>query len=50
MRMDQIKLAADLSQDDTQQQESAPIKADDLRKLSDLELVLCGGGDGGICW
>ena len=49
--MDQIKLAADLSQDQTQQQDvAAPIKADDLRKLSDLELVLCGGGEGGVCW
>lgn len=50
--MDQIKLAADLSQDETQQQESAAAmaKANDLRTLSDLEMVLCGGGDGGICW
>ena len=49
--MDQIKLAATLSQDEIQQPEAAkPVKADDLRKLNDLELMLCGGGDGGICW
>ena len=50
--MDQIKLAADLSQDDLQQQESAATlaKANDLRALSDLELVLCGGGEGTVCW
>jgi hypothetical protein len=46
--MDQIKLAAELSQDEIQQQAAA--KADDLKMLSDLELVLCGGGDGAICW
>lgn len=49
--MDQIKLAADLSQDDTQQQEAAAVaKANDLRTLSDLEMVLCGGGEGTVCW
>jgi len=49
--MDQIKLAADLSQDETQQESAVALaKANDLRTLSDLELVLCGGGDGGICW
>ena len=30
--------------------EQCRAKANDLRLLSDLELVLCGGGDGGICW
>ena len=49
--MEQIKLAADVSQDETQQESAqARAKADDLRTLSDLELVLCGGGDGGLCW
>jgi hypothetical protein len=50
--MDQIKLvAADLSQDDTQQPEAATsAKANDVRTLSDLEMVLCGGGEGAVCW
>jgi len=51
--MDQIKLAADLSQDELQQdsaQAQAKAKANDLRTLSDLEMVLCGGGDGVTCW
>ena len=49
--MDQIKLAADLSQDEIQQESAAaPAKANDVRTLSDLEMVLCGGGDGATCW
>ena len=49
--MDQIKLAADLSQDELQQDSAqAQAKANDLRTLSDLEMVLCGGGDGVTCW
>jgi hypothetical protein len=48
--MDQIKLATDLSQDETHQDADASAKANDVRTLSDLEMVLCGGGDSVICW
>lgn len=49
--MEQIKLAADLSQEQTLEQEiAAKAGAYDVRTLSDLEMVLCGGGDGIICW
>ena len=47
--MDQIKLAAELSNQESQQQEAAD-KPSDVRTLSDLEMVLCGGGDGVVCW
>ena len=45
--MDQIKPAVELKLDETPEQDT---KARDLRTLSDLELVLCGGGDGHINW
>ncbi len=49
--MDQIKLAADLSSDESLAQESAAkAGANDVRTLSDLEMVLCGGGDGVVNW
>ncbi|MEO5678020.1 MAG: hypothetical protein ABIQ84_10760 [Usitatibacter sp.] len=49
--MEQIKLATDLSQEQTLEQETAArAGATDVRTLSDLELVLCGGGDGIVCW
>ncbi|MEO5692541.1 MAG: hypothetical protein ABIQ72_05415 [Usitatibacter sp.] len=46
--MDQIKVAADLSKEETVAQETT--KANDVRTLSDLEMVICGGGDGVVCW
>jgi len=47
--MDQIKLAADLSiNEEAAAQENA--KANEVRALSDLEMVLCGGGEGIVCW
>ena len=46
--MEQIKLAADLSQDEALSPEAT--KAQEVRTLSDLEMVLCGGGDGVACW
>lgn len=46
--MDQIKPTTDLSHDEADTQEVA--KANDVRTLSDLEMVLCGGGDGINCW
>lgn len=49
--MEQIKLAADLSQEQTLEQETAAkAGANDVRTLSDLEMVLCGGGDGAVNW
>ncbi len=49
--MDQIKLAADLSKDESLAQESvAKAGANDVRTLSDLEMVLCGGGEGMVNW
>lgn len=49
--MDQIKLAADLSNDESLAQETAAkAGANEVRTLSDLEMVLCGGGDGIVCW
>jgi hypothetical protein len=47
--MDQIKPAADLSNDQSVEQDVAA-KSNDLRTLSELELVCCGGGEGGVCW
>ncbi|MDQ3025752.1 MAG: hypothetical protein M3R58_04525 [Pseudomonadota bacterium] len=49
--MEQIKLVVDLSQEQALERETA-VRAGthDVRTLSDLELVLCGGGDGIICW
>jgi len=46
--MDQIKPATDLFQDEATPPEAG--KANDVRTLSDLEMVLCGGGDGIFCW
>lgn len=49
--MEQIKLAADLSQEQTLEQETAAkAGANDVRTLNDLEMVLCGGGDGAVNW
>ena len=47
--MDQIKLAADLSKEESLEQDDT-VAANDLRTLSDLELVFCGGGDGAVNW
>ncbi len=47
--MDQIKPAADLSNQQSVEQDVAA-KSNDLRTLSDLELVCCGGGDGMVNW
>jgi diacylglycerol kinase family enzyme len=46
--MDQIKTLADLSLDDTNEQQDT--KANEVRTLNDLELVLAGGGDGMVNW
>ena len=49
--MEQIKLAADLSKNELLEQETAAkAGANDVRTLSDLEMVLCGGGDGIVLW
>lgn len=50
--MDQIKLlSADVSKDESLAQESvAKAGAHDVRTLSDLEMVLCGGGEGMVNW
>ncbi len=47
--MDQIKVAADLSKEETLAQDSTKAN-NDVRTLSDLEMVMCGGGDGILCW
>ena len=49
--MEQIKLVVDLSQEQAPEQEIA-VRAGthDVRTLSDLEMVLCGGGDGVVNW
>jgi hypothetical protein len=44
--MEPIKLAAEISADLPQQPEAA----NDVRTLSELELVLCGGGEGQVNW
>jgi hypothetical protein len=46
--MDQIKPAADLSNEQSFEQDTE--KKADLRTLSDLELVCCGGGEGVVNW
>lgn len=46
--MEQIKPATDLSLDEATSPEVT--KANDVRTLNDLEMVLCGGGDGIFCW
>ena len=46
--MDQIKRAHDFQDQPATQAEAAPDQ--ELRTLDDLELVLAGGGDGGVCW
>ena len=47
--MDQIKRAHEFQDDQVEQQEAAaPVQ--ELRTLSDLELVLAGGGDGMVTW
>ena len=46
--MEQIKPAADLSQEASLEQQDAA--KTEVRTLSELELVLCGGGDGHINW
>ena len=49
--MEQIKLVVDYSQEQALEQETtARAGATDVRTLSDLELVLCGGGDGAVNW
>ncbi len=49
--MEQIKLAADLSQDQALEQETTAKPAStEVRTLSDLEMVLCGGGEGMVNW
>ena len=49
--MDQIKLGLDLSDDESLAQETAAkAGAHDVRTLSDLEMVLCGGGEGVVNW
>lgn len=49
--MEQIKLAVDLSKDESLEQEAAAkAGAHDVRTLSDLEMVLCGGGEGVVNW
>ena len=46
--MEQIKVAADLTNEALSTPELT--KAQEVRTLSDLEMVLCGGGDGIFCW
>ncbi len=50
--MDQIRTAGELSQDQTQQDSGLESRtaAQEIRTLSDLELVLAGGGDGIVTW
>jgi hypothetical protein len=46
--MDQIKRAHEAQ--DHQADEQAVPSTPELRTLNDLELVLCGGGDGMVTW
>ena len=46
--MEQIKPVADLSQETSPEQQDAA--KGEVRTLNELELVLCGGGDGHINW
>lgn len=46
--MEQIKPVAELSQEANAEQQEAV--RTDVRTLNELELVLCGGGDGHINW
>ncbi|HUQ28244.1 MAG TPA: hypothetical protein VM051_06610, partial [Usitatibacter sp.] len=46
--MDQIKPVADLSIEEVSEQQNT--RDADVRKLSELELALCGGGDGMTNW
>ena len=47
--MDQTKRSNDVSRDDNEQAVS-PALSKEVRTLNDLELVICGGGDGIIHW
>jgi len=47
--MDQAKRTTDVSLDPSEQPAPAHTSTE-LRTLSELELVLCGGGDGYITW
>ena len=48
--MDQIKPAATPTPNDHDAHDEAGRRNEELRSLSDLELVACGGGEGGYCW
>ena len=50
--MDYRKIAEDILVDDVAraENETATQKAAEIRLLSDLELVLAGGGDGTVSW
>lgn len=50
--MDQITKAGQVAQHDDAQRNSDldPAASADLRKLSELELVLASGGDGAVYW
>ena len=47
--MDQTKRTNDISRDENEHA-PAPAPSTEVRTLNELELVLCGGGDGVIHW
>jgi hypothetical protein len=47
--MDQAKRTMDISGETTEQNATLPT-SNEVRTLSELELVLCGGGDGYVNW
>jgi hypothetical protein len=47
--MDQAKRTNDASRDDSELQAPAPT-SNEVRTLSELELVLCGGGEQSVNW
>jgi hypothetical protein len=48
--MDQGKRALEISRNESEQQAAPAPSSPEVRTLNDLELVLCGGGDGSVAW